>query len=161
MVNLGATAILVDEASARVLLVQGDRQDFWKFPGGAAERLEAPDLAAQRELREETGINIRAGRLREIRMIDMKEFPGHPCVRAINLGFAFIGSEWPALAPRAGEISQAKWFSLEQIKSSEGTLDGLKVGPELISAVRAIEATVGFSVLSDRGFMKVWGAAGR
>jgi 8-oxo-dGTP pyrophosphatase MutT (NUDIX family) len=47
----------------RVLLARFDERDFWVFPGGRAELLETSIESVERELEEELGTPVRAGRL--------------------------------------------------------------------------------------------------
>jgi ADP-ribose pyrophosphatase YjhB (NUDIX family) len=59
----GLGVMVVVQQAERVLLTQ--REDFavWCLPGGAAEPNEQPNLAAIREVREETGLEVRLTRL--------------------------------------------------------------------------------------------------
>jgi 8-oxo-dGTP pyrophosphatase MutT (NUDIX family) len=61
--RMGAAAVIVDEGG-RVLLVKhtyGRRN--WELPGGQTEPGESAEETALREVREETGLRVRAGRL--------------------------------------------------------------------------------------------------
>lgn len=53
---------LFDEAG-RVLLVREQRDDRWTLPGGWADALDPPAVAAEREFAEEAGLAVRATRL--------------------------------------------------------------------------------------------------
>jgi ADP-ribose pyrophosphatase YjhB (NUDIX family) len=57
-----AADALVRDTAGRVLLVNPTYKEFWDLPGGMAEANEAPRAAAERELREELGLIITAGR---------------------------------------------------------------------------------------------------
>jgi 8-oxo-dGTP diphosphatase len=62
-VAVGAAAALID-SNGRVLLVRhGYGRRNWELPGGAALPGEPPDATARRELHEETGLSLDAGRL--------------------------------------------------------------------------------------------------
>ena len=58
----GAGAIFHD-ADGKVLLVKPSYRDTWEIPGGGLEHGEYPFQAAGREIKEETGLELRPGRL--------------------------------------------------------------------------------------------------
>jgi len=55
--TVGVKAIVTDP-EGRVLLVKTRYQRWWTLPGGGVHRQESPELAAIREVREETGVRI-------------------------------------------------------------------------------------------------------
>ncbi len=60
--RVGAGVVPVDDAG-RVLLVEPAYKPGWEVPGGLVEPGEAPRAAAQREVREELGLDVVVGRL--------------------------------------------------------------------------------------------------
>jgi ADP-ribose pyrophosphatase YjhB (NUDIX family) len=58
-----AADVVIRDAADRVLLVNPTYKELWDMPGGMAEANEPPRAAAERELREELGLSISAGRL--------------------------------------------------------------------------------------------------
>ncbi|HWS35603.1 MAG TPA: NUDIX hydrolase [Actinoplanes sp.] len=60
--RMGA-GILFTDPGGRVLLVEPAYKPDWEIPGGTVEEGESPRLAAQREVTEELGLTVRAGRL--------------------------------------------------------------------------------------------------
>ncbi|MEW5830444.1 MAG: NUDIX hydrolase, partial [Chloroflexota bacterium] len=60
--TLGAFAILFDE-NKRVLLCHRRDLDVWNLPGGGVETGELPTETVQREVREETGLEVEIIRL--------------------------------------------------------------------------------------------------
>ena len=60
--HIVAVAGLVLDAQNRVLMIRSPRRD-WEFPGGQVEEGEDLITALQREIAEETGINVTVGKL--------------------------------------------------------------------------------------------------
>lgn len=58
-----ASDVLICDESGRVLLVNPTYKERWDLPGGMAEPNEPPRKAAERELIEELGLTITAGRI--------------------------------------------------------------------------------------------------
>jgi 8-oxo-dGTP diphosphatase len=58
-----AAAALIRDPAGRVLCVKPNYRDYWTLPGGICERDEAPHLGCAREVAEETGLDLAAGRL--------------------------------------------------------------------------------------------------
>jgi 8-oxo-dGTP pyrophosphatase MutT (NUDIX family) len=58
-----AADVLIHDTAGRILLVNPTYKDYWDLPGGMAESNEPPRKAAEREVREELGLSIAAGRL--------------------------------------------------------------------------------------------------
>jgi ADP-ribose pyrophosphatase YjhB (NUDIX family) len=54
---------LITDAADRVLLVKPNYRPYWLFPGGVVEADEAPHLGCEREVLEEVGLSLAAGRL--------------------------------------------------------------------------------------------------
>lgn len=57
-----AADVLVRDVAGRVLLVNPTYKEHWDLPGGMVEANEPPRAAAERELLEELGLTITAGR---------------------------------------------------------------------------------------------------
>lgn len=60
--RMGAGVLLSDD-QGRVLLVEPTYKDHWEVPGGSVEADESPYTAVGRELKEELGLTLQAGRL--------------------------------------------------------------------------------------------------
>lgn len=60
--RVAADALVRDDAG-RVLLVNPTYKERWDLPGGMAEANEPPRAAVERELREELGLTVTAGRV--------------------------------------------------------------------------------------------------
>ncbi|WP_245572593.1 NUDIX domain-containing protein [Actinokineospora enzanensis] len=58
-----AVDLLIRDERGRVLVVNPTYKDYWDLPGGMAEHNEPPRQAGERELAEELGLAVTAGRL--------------------------------------------------------------------------------------------------
>lgn len=87
-VYLSAGLIITDQAD-RLLIVKPNYRDGWSIPGGIVEEGEAPHLCATREVAEEVGLAVAAGRLL---VVDWAA-PGGNRPRAIT-NYLFDGGTW-------------------------------------------------------------------
>lgn len=157
--NIGATAALIDSTAKTVLLVENQRrQGSWNLPGGSFDITKdtSPAVTALRELEEETGLRIENRDLNPILMGQM-QFPKNQFAPAINQIWAFFiaGISAQALTPPADEIKQAKWFKIEDVVNSKGTLESLKVGAEIMETLSSINDGIGCEKVADKGWMVV------
>ncbi|GGB27748.1 NUDIX hydrolase [Allosediminivita pacifica] len=100
---------------SEVLLVQRRNPPdagFWGFPGGKVDFGETLHAAAERELREETGVTARALRvLTALDVIGPGPAPDHHFVLIAVL------CEWQAGAPLAADDAQdARWVALSDLE---------------------------------------------
>ncbi len=102
----------------RVLLVrrgQAPAKDLWAIPGGSIEIGETLQQAAEREIREETGIRIRAAR--PIFIFDVIERDESESIRfhyvIIDLSAEYVSGELSA----GDDAVEARWVSAEEINS--------------------------------------------
>ena len=101
-----ASAIVVDEARARTLLVHHRKSGAWFQPGGHIEPDDrTPAEAALREAREETGLEVRLG-LPTLLDVDIHWVPwdGH---HHLDLRFLVVAAG--ELAPDTAEVHAAEW----------------------------------------------------
>ena len=108
--------VLATDAAGRILVVRTTYLGpGWSLPGGRVERHETPHAAAVRETREETGLDVRIGRLV---LVDAH--------RSRDTSFVFTGTVVGGeLAPQLGEISEVGWLDREEVARTSHRLDRL------------------------------------
>ena len=84
--TMGAQAVVIDQNS-RILLVRHGYRPGWHFPGGGVERDEALSEAMERELFEETGVELTGQPKLHGIFTNFETFPGD------HIG-VFIVQEW-------------------------------------------------------------------
>ncbi|HXF68553.1 MAG TPA: NUDIX domain-containing protein [Thermoflexus sp.] len=110
-----ATALIVNE-SGQILLQQRADFEAWGLPGGVMEPGESILQTLHREVREETGLTIRVGRL--IGLYTSPEFivryPNGDIVHPVTACFLAY-PEGGVLRPDGRESMALRWFSLENL----------------------------------------------
>ncbi len=114
--NPAPTASALVMRDGLLLLTRRAREPFagwWDLPGGFVEPLELPEDAAVRELREETGLDIRIERLLGFFL----DTYGDGGVATLNVYFTASvegGTEAPA-----DDVSEIGWFPLDGVPMAE------------------------------------------
>ena len=109
--HLAAAALLITDHGGRVLMVATDYRDTLVLPGGIIEPDEPPAAAAEREVREETGLYRRAGRL-----LVVQHIPPRPRLESV-LQFVFDAAPVDVdaeLVPQPGEVRELIWLDPEE-----------------------------------------------
>jgi len=105
--KLAVTVVIAREG--RVLLGlrgQGTRRaGFWGLPAGFVDRGEAVPHAAQREIREETGLEVTLGPV-----LDVRSTTGEPVVLIVYPAIAVTGE-----AVAGDDLAEIGWFLPEEI----------------------------------------------
>lgn len=61
--SVSVAGVIVDDAEEKVLLIQRRDNGHWEPPGGVLELNETIDAGLRREIREETGLDVKVDRL--------------------------------------------------------------------------------------------------
>lgn len=116
--RLAAYAVIVDDRD-RVLLALWNESDepLWTLPGGGVELHETVEEGAVRELREETGYDVRLGPLLAVHTeVERARQDGsarpHKSVRVV-FEAEVVGGELTAEV--GGTTDEARWFPLAQV----------------------------------------------
>jgi 8-oxo-dGTP pyrophosphatase MutT (NUDIX family) len=117
-----AASALVTDAAGRILLVRCHNRAHYGPPGGVVEADESPALAAERELREEVGLALPAGRLLTVSWITgdgttLRDMPGSQLV--FDMGTVPTGTP-VTLQPE--EVVEAVWAEPADLLSLMGPL---------------------------------------
>lgn len=115
-VTVDVVVVAWREGQPQVLLVRRNRPPFerrWALPGGFVEPNEPLDVAARRELREETGVELTS-----LEQLHTFGDPGRD-PRGWTISVAYLAllrtTEESALQPRPGsDASEASWFDLAE-----------------------------------------------
>ena len=102
------SAVAVVEQQDRVLMVQRALEPgvgLWSLPGGYVDRGEVVERAAEREVREETGLNIQVTQLLEV-----SSQAGHQVI-LISYDSRLIGGELQT----GPEVTDASFFDLKAL----------------------------------------------
>ena len=124
---IGVAGIAFD-ADGRVLLVKGDDRG-WSVPGGRVEPGERLVDACARELREETGLEVRVGPLAEV--FERIEPDLHYVI--LDYLVAVVGGELAA----GDDALEAGWFSFAEVARMRTTAGLLAVLERALVAARA------------------------
>ena len=108
--------VLVEDEGSRILVVRSTYMGpGWMLPGGRVERGETPQAAAERETREETGLEVAVDRLLMVEAYRPKDV-------SFVFGARVVGG---TLDPQLGEIAEAGWLSREEVARSSPRLHRL------------------------------------
>jgi len=106
-----AAGVLFRDAAGRVLLVKPTYKAGWDIPGGYVEPGESPKRAAEREILEELGLQVRPGRLL---VVDWAPHPNE----GDKLLFIFDGgrlNSTPSSSPSPEEIEDIRFWSTDDL----------------------------------------------
>lgn len=88
-------------------------KDAWALPGGIVEPKEEVQTTAQRELAEETGLNVPRQNLKFVDYFDAPE--RDPRKRAISFTFRVAIADENVALKAGDDAAQAQWFALDEL----------------------------------------------
>jgi ADP-ribose pyrophosphatase len=112
--RVSADALIRDQAG-RLLLVDPTYKPYWDTPGGMAEANEPPHQAAQREVREELGLDIPIGRLLVVDWVP-PHGPWDDLLAFVFEGGALTDEQIARLAPVNDEIRAFEFCPPEEAR---------------------------------------------
>lgn len=109
----GVTAIVLDEACERMLVVRRADTGAWTPVTGIIDPGEEPAVAGAREVLEEAGIIARPIRLVDVRVLPEITYPNGDRAQFLDHCFLFVGEGSPY--PADGENTEARWAPLDDL----------------------------------------------
>ncbi len=116
----GARTRIIVESGGEIIVVKMWLDDGkWSLPGGGLHRGEDPLRGVLRELKEETGVNLAANKIRHF---------GAARYKRAGLNFPYIRyvaqlSHKQELTKQKGEIIEARWMSIDQLNVQNAHAD--------------------------------------
>ncbi|MFI9811520.1 NUDIX domain-containing protein [Saccharothrix variisporea] len=111
-----AVDLLIRDAAGHVLIVNPTYKEAWDLPGGMAESNEPPRRAGERELAEELGLVVTAGRILTLDWVE-PHGPWDDQLVFVFDGGTLTASQAQALRICDPEISQFAFATLEEAKT--------------------------------------------
>lgn len=122
LILVPSVSTLVRDDEGRILLVFEEGTGSWSTPGGSIDIDEVPEVAARREVLEETGLVVRTEGI--LAALGGPEFHTHykngdevAYVATVYNGVVVEGT----LQPDGDEVSAARWFTIEELRELELT----------------------------------------
>jgi 8-oxo-dGTP pyrophosphatase MutT (NUDIX family) len=110
-----ATGLLFADEAGRVLLVKPTYNDVWHLPGGVVEAGESPAAAAVREVREELGLDVKAGRLMGVDYRHPTPGGRGGALRFVFDGGALTSAQIADIVLPADEIREWRYVSVDEL----------------------------------------------
>jgi 8-oxo-dGTP diphosphatase len=110
---VSADTVVIDLQNKTLLLIQRKNDPFagtWALPGGFMDMEESADVAAIRELQEETGLKVK-----EVKQIGAySAVDRDPRGRVVTIAFLAFASQQESFEA-ADDAEDARWFPIDQL----------------------------------------------
>ena len=118
-IRLGSSAVIFDETRKKVLLTKRTDNGLWCVPGGQVEPGESVAEACEREVLEETGLQVRVVRLAGVysNPNQLVVYPDGNKVQIVVLNFE--AEITGGILGLSNETTEAGFFTLEEMESLE------------------------------------------
>ena len=139
--HITASAFVVDRARAEVLLILHGKLERWLQPGGHVDPEDGSVLAAvQREVLEETGLNVAADGC-ELLDVDVHEIPARkdqPAHEHFDVRFVF--ERGPGVARAGSDAQNVRWVPIAQLLGGGAPARELPSDESVLRALRKLRA---------------------
>jgi ADP-ribose pyrophosphatase YjhB (NUDIX family) len=117
--RLGCSAVVFQDGRERILLTRRSDNGLWCLPGGAVDAGETVAEACQREVREETGLEVKVLRLIGI-YSDPDRLVVYPDGNKVHIvGLSFEAQVIGGALGLSNETTEAGYFTIEQVRAME------------------------------------------
>lgn len=103
----------VFDKAGRILLIRDRSDERWTLPGGWCDILEPPSQAIEREVEEESGLVVRAGKL--VALLDRDVQGHHPVFPYHVYKLFFLCEKISDGEPSPVETMEVGWFDVEEL----------------------------------------------
>ena len=117
--NTLRTRVLVIVGEEVLLLQSWPGNGMWSLPGGGLHKAEDPVQGALRELREETGLEVRSKQLQSF----YEGVSRHYGIHISFICFAMELAEKPSIKKQSFEVAEASWLPLQEVAASNASPD--------------------------------------
>ncbi len=115
VLSVGCSAVIFDETGEKILLTRRTDNGRWCIPGGGMEAGESAEEACAREIREETGLEIRVVKLIGIYTMPHRIIAYADGNRWQIVGLCFIGEVMGGKLGLSDETTEVGYFTRAEI----------------------------------------------
>ncbi|MFC5186762.1 NUDIX domain-containing protein [Actinomadura harenae] len=129
MAHTHAARAIIQATDGRWLLVRPTSADLWHLPGGGIAQGEPPRQACEREIHEELGLTLSAGRLRAVQWTPLPDDGGDQISLVFDCGVHDPADIEAHITLQADEVEAWRWGTPDA-----DLLDGDRLAEALLQA---------------------------